>query len=122
MGPETFDTVVIGAGQGGLSAGYHLREAGRSFVVLDGGARVGDVWRRRYDSLRLFTPAWAIRLPGWSFPAKGFTTPYKDDLADYLEAYAARFELPVRTGVRVDGVRRDGDGFVVTAGEETFRA
>lgn len=122
MGPETFDTVVIGAGQAGLSAGYHLREAGRSFVILDGGARVGDNWRERYDSLRLFTPAWAIRLPGWKFPAKGFTTPFKDDLADYLEAYAARFALPVRTSVRVDGVRRDGEGLVVTAGGRTFRA
>jgi putative flavoprotein involved in K+ transport len=122
MGPETFDTVVIGAGQAGLSAGYHLLRTGRSFVILDGGERVGDVWRQRYDSLRLFTPAWAIRLPGWSFPSKGFTTPYKDDLADYLEAYAARFELPVRTGVRVDGVRRDGDTYFVTAGDATFRA
>jgi putative flavoprotein involved in K+ transport len=122
MGPETFDTVVIGAGQAGLSAGYHLREAGRSFVILDGGARVGDNWRERYDSLRLFTPAWAIKLPGWRFPARGVTTPTKDELADYLEAYAVRFSLPVENGVRVDGVRRDGDGFVVTAGDRTFRA
>ncbi len=122
MGPETFDTVVIGAGQAGLSAGYHLREAGRSFVILDANARVGDNWRERWDSLRLFTPAWSIGLPGWRFPAKGFTTPFKDELADYLEAYAARFALPVRNGVRVDGVRRDGDGFVVTAGDRTFRA
>ncbi|MGZ5353558.1 MAG: flavin-containing monooxygenase [Actinomycetota bacterium] len=120
MGPETFDTVVIGAGQAGLSAGYFLREAGRSFVILDGNARVGDSWRERYDSLRLFTPAWAIRLPGWRFPAKD--TPTKDELGDYLEAYAARFSLPVEHGVRVDGVRRDGDGFVVTAGDRTFRA
>jgi putative flavoprotein involved in K+ transport len=122
MGPETFDTVVIGAGQAGLSAGYHLRKAGRSFVILDGNARVGDNWRERYDSLRLFTPAWAIKLPGWRFPAKGATTPTKDELADYLESYAARFALPVATGVRVDGVRRDADGFVVTAGDRTFLA
>jgi len=122
MGPETFDTVVIGAGQAGLAAGYHLREAGPSFVILDGNARVGDNWRERYDSLRLFTPAFGIGLPGWGFPAKGFTTPLKDDMADYLEAYAARFALPVETGIRVDGVRRDGDSFVVTAGDRTFRA
>jgi putative flavoprotein involved in K+ transport len=121
MGPETFDTVVIGAGQAGLSAGYHLREAGRSFVILDGNTRIGDNWRERYDSLRLFTPAYGIRLPGWRFPAKGFTTPFKDDMADYLEAYAARFALRVETGVRVDGVRRDGDGFVVTAGDRELR-
>jgi putative flavoprotein involved in K+ transport len=122
MGPETFDTVVIGAGQAGLAAGYHLRKAGRSIVILDGNARVGDNWRERYDSLRLFTPAWAIKLPGWRFPAKGVTTPTKDELADYLEAYVARFSLPVETGVRVDGVRRDGEGFVVTAGDRELRA
>lgn len=122
MGPETFDTVVIGAGQAGLAAGYHLREAGRSFVILDGNARVGDNWRERYDSLRLFTPAWSVRLPGWRFPAKGSTTPTKDELADYLEAYAARFALPVEHGVRVNGVRREGEDFVVTAGDRTFRA
>ncbi|HSJ49942.1 MAG TPA: NAD(P)-binding domain-containing protein [Actinomycetota bacterium] len=122
MGSETFDTVVIGAGQAGLSAGYHLRKVGRSFVILEGSARVGDVWRERYDSLRLFTPSWVIKLPGWRFPANGGTSPTKDELADYLEAYAARFELPVRTGIRVDGLRRDGDGFVVTAGDRTFPA
>jgi putative flavoprotein involved in K+ transport len=122
MEREAFDTVVIGAGQAGLSAGYHLRATGRSFVILDADARVGDTWRRRYDSLRLFTPAWAIRLPGWGFPAKGFTTPFKDDLADYLEAYAKRFSLPVRNGVRVDAVRREGDGYVVSAGEVELAA
>jgi putative flavoprotein involved in K+ transport len=120
MEREAFDTVVIGAGQAGLSAGYHLRATGRSFVILDADARVGDTWRRRYDSLRLFTPAWAIRLPGWSYPMKA--TPYKDDLADYLEAYAKRFSLPVRHGVRVDAVRRDGDGYVVSAGEVELAA
>jgi putative flavoprotein involved in K+ transport len=120
MGPETFDTVVIGAGQAGLSAGHYLGKAGRSFAILDGNARVGDNWRDRYDSLRLFTPGWAIRLPGWRFPSK--ITPTKDAMADYLEAYVARFALPVIHGVRVDGVRRDGADFLVSAGDRTFRA
>jgi putative flavoprotein involved in K+ transport len=122
MSTERFDTVVIGAGQAGLSVGYHLREAERSFVILDAHGRIGDNWRERYDSLRLFTPAYAVSLPGWRFPARGFTTPLKDDMADYLEAYAARFALPVRTGVRVDGVRRDRDTYVVTAGARRFEA
>ncbi|HET7235423.1 MAG TPA: NAD(P)-binding domain-containing protein [Actinomycetota bacterium] len=122
MGTERFDTVVIGAGQAGLSAGYHLRAAERSFVILDANERVGDNWRQRYDSLRLFTPAYAIGLPGWRFPAKGFTTPMKDDMGDYLEAYATRSSLPVRSGVRVDGVRREADRYVVTAGELRFEA
>jgi putative flavoprotein involved in K+ transport len=122
MDVERFDTVVIGAGQAGLSAGYHLKRAGRSFVILDGNERIGDNWRHRYDSLRLFTPARYIGLPGGRFPAKGSVTPTRDQMADYLEAYAARFALPVRTGVRVDQVRREGDTYVVSAGEDRFEA
>ncbi len=123
MQTERFDTIVIGAGQAGLVTGYHLQRAGRSFVILDGDERIGDVWRRRYDSLRLFTPSWACGLDGMPFPSKGSSIgPTKDEFADYLEAYATRFALPVRTGVRVDGVRRDGDRYVVSAGDRTFEA
>ena len=121
-GSERFDTVVVGAGQAGLSAGYYLKKAARSFVIVDAHDRIGDNWRERYDSLRLFTPAYAIGLPGWRFPAKWFRTPLKDDMADYLEAYATELALPVRTGVRVDGVRREGDTYVVTAGPQRFEA
>lgn len=121
-GGERFETVIVGAGQAGLSAGYYLKEAGRSFVILDAHERVGDNWRERYDSLRLFTPAYAVSLPGWRFPAKGFTTPLKDDMADYLEAYATKHALPVKTGVRVDRIHRDGDTYVITAGTHRFEA
>ncbi len=122
MQTERFDTVVIGAGQAGLVTGYHLQRAGRSFVILDADERVGDTWRRRYDSLRLFTPAYGCALDGMPFPSKDSTCPTKDEFADYLEAYAMRFALPVRTGVRVDGVRRDGDVYVVSTGDRTFEA
>ncbi|MGZ8512736.1 MAG: NAD(P)-binding domain-containing protein, partial [Candidatus Limnocylindria bacterium] len=71
METERFETVVIGAGQAGLTVGYHLRRAGRSFVILEGAERVGDVWRQRYDSLRLFTPAWSVGLPGLPYRSKG---------------------------------------------------
>ena len=67
MQTERFDTVVIGAGQAGLVTGYHLQHEGRSFVILDADERVGDTWRRRYDSLRLFTPTWACGLDGMPF-------------------------------------------------------
>src|SRR4029077_20419013 len=117
---ERFDTVVIGGAQAGLSAGYHLRKAGRSFAIVDANERVGDTWRQRYDSLRLFTPARYIGLPGGRFPGKGSATPTKDEMADYLESYAARFSLPVRTGVRVERVRREGDTYVIEAGASTF--
>jgi putative flavoprotein involved in K+ transport len=121
-GDESFDTVVIGGGQAGLAVGYHLARQERSFVILDGHGRVGDSWRHRWDSLRVFTPARFDNLPGWSFPAPAWSYPSKDDVADYLEAYAARFRLPVRTGVRVDGLARDGDAYVVTSGPHRYRA
>jgi putative flavoprotein involved in K+ transport len=122
MDVERFDTIVIGAGQAGLSAGYHLQRAGGSFVILDSNDRVGDNWRRRYDSLRLFTPARYAGLPGTRFPAPRSSAPTKDELAAYLEAYAERFTLPVRTGVHVDRVWREGLRYVVAAGEQRLEA
>jgi hypothetical protein len=97
-------------------AGYHLARLGRSFVILEADRRIGDVWRQRWDSLRLFTPARHDGLPGWTFPAKGWSFPSRDDMADYLEAYAARFGLPIRTGMPVDGVTGDRDGAVLVVG------
>jgi putative flavoprotein involved in K+ transport len=119
---ERFDTVVIGAGQAGLTAGYYLKRAGCSFVILDANERVGDNWRQRYDSLRLFTPGRYASFPGLRFPGRRSMTATRDEMADYLEAYAARLALPVRTRVRVDGVRREGDTYVVSTGDLTFEA
>jgi putative flavoprotein involved in K+ transport len=119
---ERIETVVIGAGQSGLSVGYHLARLGLPFVILDAGNRVGDSWRERWDSLRLFTPARFDGLEGMPFPASATSFPGKDAMADYLEAYATRFALPVRRGIRVDGLTRNGEGFVVSAGPRRFEA
>jgi putative flavoprotein involved in K+ transport len=119
---ERVQAVVIGGGQAGLSVGYHLARRGISFVILEANARIGDSWRSRWDSLRLFTPARFDGLAGMPFPAAGHRFPTKDDMADYLEAYAARFALPIRTGARVSGVTREGDGYLVTAGDLHFEA
>jgi putative flavoprotein involved in K+ transport len=119
---ERLDTVVIGAGQAGLSVGYHLARQRRSFVILDANERVGDSWRHRWDSLRLFTAARLDGLPGMRFPAPAWSFPTKDETADFLEAYARRFGLPVRTGVGVDRVFSDGDRYVVTSGSGRFEA
>jgi putative flavoprotein involved in K+ transport len=121
-GPERFETVIVGGGQAGLATGWHLARRGRPFVILDAGERVGDQWRARWDSLRLFTPARYSGLPGMGFPAPAWHYPTKDEMADYLETYAARFQLPVRGGVRVDGLTRLGDRFLATAGERRFEA
>jgi putative flavoprotein involved in K+ transport len=121
-GPERFETVIVGGGQAGLAVGYHLARRGRPFVILDANRQVGDAWRGRWDSLRLFTPARYSGLPGMPFPAPAWSYPTKDQVADYLEAYAARFELPVRTGVRVHRLSRDRDRYVVAAGDRRFQA
>ena len=112
---ERFEVIVIGAGQAGLSVGYHLARCGLKLVILDAHARVGDSWRERWDSLRLFTPARYDGLDGMPFPAPPHSFPTKDEMADYLEAYARRFALPVRNGVQVHRLRRDQGGYVVEA-------
>ena len=119
---QHIETLIIGAGQAGLSMGYHLRRRGREFLIVDGDARIGDTWRRRYDSLRLFTPAQADGLDGLPFPGDPWHFPSKDEMADYLELYAMTHDLPVRLQSRVDrvGVDRvgrhegsDGEHFIV---------
>ena len=118
---ERVQTVIIGGGQAGLSAGYHLSRRGFPFVILDANQRIGDSWRARWDSLRLFTPARYDSLPGMPFPAPPQSFPTKNQMADYLESYAKRFDLPVRSGVRVDGLSRNGRPYVVTAGNGASR-
>jgi putative flavoprotein involved in K+ transport len=113
---ETYDVIVIGGGQAGLSVGYHLAQAGVRFVILDGNERIGDSWRKRWDSLRLFTPAKMDGLAGMRFPAPRNSFPTKDQMASYLEHYAAHFRLPVRSGVRVEGLFKRGACYVVKAG------
>jgi putative flavoprotein involved in K+ transport len=122
MKSERIDTVVIGGGQAGLSVGHHLKKRGVPFVILDAHARVGDAWRTRWDSLRLFTPARFSGLDGLPFPAPPHSFPTKDEMANYLEEYVRRFELPVRCGVRVERLSRLRDRFLVVAGGQQFEA
>jgi putative flavoprotein involved in K+ transport len=110
---ERIDTLIIGAGQAGLAAAYHLRRADRECLIVDAHDRVGDNWRRHWDSLRLYSPARNDGLPGLPFPAPRWSFPGKDDVADYLEAYASRFTLPVRCGVRISSVSAAGDRYLV---------
>ncbi|MEU6876759.1 NAD(P)-binding domain-containing protein [Streptomyces sp. NPDC046712] len=110
---EHIETVVIGAGQAGLATGYHLAGRGLPFVVLDGNDRIGDNWRCHWDSLRLFSPARVASLPGMRFPAPPMSFPTKDEMADFLETYAATFGLPVRNGQRVQRVGREDGRYVV---------
>jgi putative flavoprotein involved in K+ transport len=114
--------VVIGGGQAGLAVGYYLIRHRKDFVILEASQAIGEAWRKRWDSLRLFTPASLNNLPGMPFPARREHFPAKDQMADYLEAYAARFKLPIQLGVKVDEVTRGGDRYRIAAGARRLEA
>jgi putative flavoprotein involved in K+ transport len=121
--PERFEVIVVGGGQSGLAAGYHLARHGIEFAILEADQRIGDVWRSRYDSLLLYSPAQFDELPGLRFPLPRGTYPTGRQMADYLETYADHFDLPVRPGIRVDRLRAAPDrGYVLTAGPQQFAA
>jgi putative flavoprotein involved in K+ transport len=116
------DVVVVGGSQAGLAMAWHLTRHGLRFVVLEAGPEVGHTWRSRWDSLKLFTPAQHDALPGMAFPAPADTYPAKDPVADYLQAYAAAFDLPIRLNAQVNDLRRVGDDFEVRTAGATYRA
>lgn len=122
MGDEQVGTAVVGGGQAGLAVGYFLKQRRHRFVILDANARIGDSWRRRWDSLRLFTPGRYSGLPGMPFPGSPSAYPNRDRVADFLEAYANRFQLPARSGVKVERLARAGTQFELMAGERRFVA
>src|SRR6266581_6639292 len=101
IGDPSFDVIVIGGSQAGLAVGYRLAQRGLRFVILDAGTETGHVWRSRWDSLTLFTPAQYSGLPGVAFPSPKDTYPSKDDVATYLESYISAFDLPVRHNAKV---------------------
>src|ERR1044071_5500968 len=114
-------TIVIGGGQAGLSVGYYLQKRRLPFLILDANQRIGDAWRNRWDSLLLFTPA-RYALPELRFPARGDSFPTKDQVADYLVQYARKFQLPVRNGIRVERLSKEGGRFIIDAGTERFES
>ncbi|KOV01335.1 pyridine nucleotide-disulfide oxidoreductase [Streptomyces sp. XY511] len=119
------DVVVIGGGQSGLAAGYHLRRLGIEHVILDAQAAPGGAWQHTWDSLRLFSPAQYSSLPGRLMPVqKGELYPDGAHVVDYLADYEKRYELPVQRGTRVESVHRDGPGLRVEtdSGSWTARA
>jgi putative flavoprotein involved in K+ transport len=109
VGP--MDVVVVGAGQAGLAAGRALQQAGLEPVIVEASTEVGGSWSSYYDSLTLFSPARFSALPGMPLPGRPGRYPTRDEITAYLRGYAARFDLPVRTGSRVVDVAWDGRMF-----------
>jgi putative flavoprotein involved in K+ transport len=119
---ERLETVIVGAGQAGLSVAHHLAKRGRPFLIVDANERVGDNWRRHWDSLRLYSPACLDGLPGMAFPASPWSFPTKDETADFLEEYATRFQLPIRSRTPVRAISKNGQGYVVACGDRRLEA
>lgn len=107
---ETYDAIVIGAGQAGLATGFHLQRVGLRFTILEAGDSAGGSWKHYYRSLRLFSPARHSALPGLPFPGDPGHYPSRDATIDYLERYASEHQLPVTTDCRVNEVKRRPDG------------
>jgi putative flavoprotein involved in K+ transport len=120
--PSSFDVIVIGAGQAGLAIGYHLAQRKARFMILDAGSDIGEVWRSRWDSLKLFTPAQHSGLPGMAFPSPKDTYPSKDDVASYLQAYVSAFDLPVKLNAKVTSLTKPEGEYVVKTADDEFRA
>ncbi len=116
------DVAVIGGSQAGLAMAWHLARAQLRFVVLDAAPEIGHTWRSRWDSLTLFTPTQHDALPGMPFPGPPDTYPTKDPVADYLNAYAAAFNLPVRLNARVTHLSQTAAGFEIHTQAGVFRA
>jgi putative flavoprotein involved in K+ transport len=116
------DVAVVGGSQAGLAMAWHLARQHLRFVVLEAGPEIGHTWRSRWDSLTLFTPAQHDALPGMPFPGRPDTYPTKDPVADYLQAYAAAFNLPVRLNARVIHLSKTAEGFEIGTQAEVFRA
>jgi putative flavoprotein involved in K+ transport len=121
-GATSLDVVVIGASQAGLAIGYHLARRGVKFVILDAGSDIGEVWRSRWDSLTLFTPAQYSGLPGMAFPSPKDEYPSKDDVASYLQSYVSAFDLPVKLNAKVVSLAEREGTYLVRTADEVFTA
>jgi putative flavoprotein involved in K+ transport len=122
---DLYDAIVIGAGQAGLATGYHLKQAGLRFVILEAGPQAGGSWPKYYDSLTLFSPARYSSLPGLPFPGEPDRYPRRDEVTSYLQEYAVHFDLPVIADARVKQVERAESRFLLRtakAGEYRSRS
>ena len=117
-----YEVLVIGAGQAGLAAGYFLKQTGLSFVILDSGSSIGDSWRRRYDSLHLFTPRMYDGLPFMPIEGDQNGFPSKDEIANYLDSYSKNMDLPIKLECLIKRLWKKGNHFIVESTDGIMKA
>jgi putative flavoprotein involved in K+ transport len=119
---QKYDVIIVGGGQAGLSIGYYLKKTALSFLILDKGSEVGEVWRKRYDSLTLFTPDFYSALPGSTFIGNRQSYPTKDEVANYLKFYAEQNKIPIQHNTEVQELFQTGGGFEIYSNKGIFHA
>lgn len=120
---EHVDTIVVGAGQGGLSSSYHLLQQGCEHIILEKNDQIARPWRSRWDSFTLVTPNWMLKLPGAEYQGDdpdGFMP--RDEVVAYFEAYVERFKMPIRYGVQVTSVEPSETGYLLSTNDGDFKA
>lgn len=117
-----YNTIVIGAGQAGLSIGYYLKQNSDNFIILEKGEEIGESWRSRYDSLVLFTPRMYNSLPGLIFEGESQGFPTKIEVANYLKKYATTFNLPIEFETEIVKVSKSKNVFYVETNQGLYKS
>jgi len=121
-GKKHWGTIVIGGSQSGLATGYYLKKMNEDFIILEASDNIGQAWKKRWESLKLFSPPSFNKLPGWSYPSPKGGPDTKDEMAEYLRAYAENQDLPVICSMRVTALKKSGFYFSVTTPADNFTA
>ncbi|MBZ5519415.1 flavin-containing monooxygenase [Bacillus sp. KS1] len=116
-----YDTIVIGAGQAGISVGYYLKKSKQKFIILDKSHEVGEIWKNRYDSLVLFTSRMYSSLPGMQLEGDKHGLPSKNEIAAYLKKYVERFEIPIQLRTEVISVQKLKNYFLIRTSREEYQ-
>jgi putative flavoprotein involved in K+ transport len=112
------DVLIVGGGQAGLATAYYLGLTNQSFLIVEKNKRIGDNWRKRYDSLVLFATRRYSHIPGLKLSGDQAGYPDKDELADYLENYAIQFKFPLALGCTINHVVKNGDNYIAQYTDE----
>jgi thioredoxin reductase len=111
MQKNTYDCIVIGGGQAGLSAAYFLNRAKVNFLIIDAEESAGGSWLHTWDSLKLFSPAQYSSLSGWQMPSTAAEYPTKNELIDYLSKYEQRYNFNIQRNTKIKSVEKTPSGF-----------